>query len=177
MKKLLKIIGIVVGVLYASVAIILTIFLLNYNDYNITEIKNKSLIIVRDEELKPDFEKGALIVVEKVSNEDIKIGDKIFFYDNYKNTVSVNLGTVVNKEKINKNETTYYMEDDYAVSSEYVIGTSKTSESYSNLGTILSALESRFGFLFIIIFPILILFIYEIYAVIKEFKSSEEDEL
>ena len=68
------------------------------------------------------------------------------------------------------------MDGDYAVSSEYVIGTAKTSKSYSNLGTILGVLESRFGFLFMIIFPILVLFIYEIYAVIRELKSSKEDE-
>ncbi len=176
MKKVLKIIGIILIVIYAVVAITLTIFLLNYNKYNITEINDKSLIIVRDEELKPDFQKGDLVIVKKNQNKDIKVGDKIFFYDNYKDIVSVNLGTVLEKESITKEETTYIMDGDYAVSSEYVIGTAKTSKSYSNLGTILGVLESRFGFLFMIIFPILVLFIYEIYAVIRELKSSKEDE-
>ena len=60
MKKVLKVIGIIFASIYAVVAITLTVFLLNYNKYNITEINNKSLIIVRDEELKPDFQKGDL---------------------------------------------------------------------------------------------------------------------
>ena len=34
---------------------------------------------------------------------------------------------------------------------------------------------SRIGFLFLIIFPILTVFIYEIYAVIKEIKSPNEE--
>lgn len=176
MKKVLKVVGIVLAVIYAIVAITLTIFLLNYNKYNITELGDKSLIIVRDEELKPDFQKGDLVIVKKTNNQNIKIGDKIFFYDNYKDTVSVNLGTVIEKEIVTKDETTYIMDGDHAVSSEYVIGSTKTSKSYSTLGTILSILESRFGFLFMIIFPILILFIYEIYVVIKELKSPIEDE-
>lgn len=176
MKKTLKIIGIVLVSIYALVAITLTVFLLNYNKYNITEINNTSIIIVRDEELKPNYQKGDLVLVEKTSNNNIEVGDKIFFYDNYNETVTVNLGTVIEKEVISKNETTFIMEGDYALSSEYVIGATKTSTSYSNLGTILSILESKFGFLFMIIFPILILFIYEISVVIKELKSSKEDE-
>ena len=60
MKKVLKGLGIVLVGVYAIVAITLTVFLLNYNKYNITELNNKSLIIVRDEELKPDFQKGDL---------------------------------------------------------------------------------------------------------------------
>lgn len=176
MKKVLKVIGIILISIYAVVAITLTIFLLNYNKYNITEINNKSLIIVRDDELKPNFNKGDLVIVNKDANKDIKVGDKIFFYDNYKEVVSVNLGTVLEKEVVTKNETTFIVDGDYAVSSEYVIGTARTSKSYSKIGSILNILESRFGFLFMIIFPILILFIYEIYVVIKELKESKNDD-
>ncbi len=176
MKKVLKGLGIVLVGVYAVIAITLTVFLLNYNKYNITELNNKSLIIVRDEELKPDFQKGDLVIVNKDANKDIKVGDKIFFYDNYKQTVSVNLGTVLEKETITKEESTFVVDGDHAVSSEYVIGTARTSKTYSKLGTILGILESRFGFLFMIIFPILILFIYEIYVVIKELKESKYDD-
>lgn len=176
MKKVLKGLGIVLIGVYLVVAITLTVFLLNYNKYNITELGDKSLIIVRDDDLKPDFKKGDLVIVNKTPNNDIKVGDKIFFYDNYKDIVSVNLATVLEKEVVNKDESTYMIEGDHAVSSEYVIGTSKTSKTYNKLGSILSVLESRFGFLFMIIFPILILFIYEIYVVIKELKNSKDED-
>lgn len=176
MKKVLKGLGIVLIGVYLVVAITLTVFLLNYNKYNITELGDKSLIIVRDDDLKPDFKKGDLVIVNKDDNNDIKVGDKIFFYDNYKDIVSVNLATVLEKEVVNKDESTFTIEGDHAVSSEYVIGTSKTSKTYSKLGSVLGVLESRFGFLFMIIFPILILFIYEIYVVIKELKNSKYDD-
>ena len=78
--------------------------------------------------------------------------------------------------KLTKEESTFVVDGDHAVSSEYVIGTARTSKTYSKLGTILGILESRFGFLFMIIFPILILFIYEIYVVIKELKESKYDD-
>lgn len=176
MKKVLKIGGIILLVVYAAMAITLTLFLLKYNDYNITEINGNSFVIVRDDDLKPDFNKGDLVVVKKNDNKDIKIGDKIFFYEIENEKVTVNLGNVINKEVVNDKETTFVMDGEYPISSEYVIGKASTSKSYAKLGSVLNVLESRYGFLFIIIFPILIIFIYEIYAAVKEFKSPIDDE-
>ena len=173
MKKVLKIGGIILLVVYAAMAITLTLFLLKYNDYNITEINGNSFVIVRDDDLKPDFNKGDLVVVKKNDNKDIKIGDKIFFYEIENEKVTVNF---INKEVVNDKETTFVMDGEYPISSEYVIGKASTSKSYAKLGSVLNVLESRYGFLFIIIFPILIIFIYEIYAAIKEFKSPIDDE-
>ena len=175
MKKILKIIGIILGIIYCIISIALTVCLLNYNDYNITVLGDKTLIIVRDEELEPNYQKGDLVIVTKNANRDITIGDKIFFYDDTQDQITVNIGNVVNKENINKKESTYTMNGDYPLSSEYVIGKTETSKVYHKLGSVLAVLESRIGFLFLIIFPILILFIYEIYAVIKEIKSPDEN--
>lgn len=175
MKKILKIFLGIILVLYAGIAIILTVLLLNYNDYGITEFKDSTIILIKDDELRPDFNKDELAIVKKNDFDDIKVGDKIFFYDTYKDQITVNLGSVVNKEKINDDEVTFIMEGDHALSSEYVIGKAETSKVYSDLGKYISILESRYGFLFIIIFPILIFFIYEIYMFIKELKNSDDE--
>ena len=52
MKKLVKIFGVIVIAVYMAVAIFLTVCLLNYNDYNITELGKNSLIIVSDDDLE-----------------------------------------------------------------------------------------------------------------------------
>ena len=174
MKKVLKIIGIIFIVIYCMVAISLTVCLLNYNDYNLTVFGDKTLVIVRDNELKPNYKKGDLVVVTKNENKDIKPGNKIFFYEMDSEQAIVNLGNVIGKEDITKAETTFTMNGDYPLSSEFVIGKAETSKTYHNLGSILSVLESKYGFLLLIIFPILVLFIYEIYIVIKEIKNPDE---
>lgn len=175
MKKILKIFGIVLITIYCLVAIALTICLLNYNDYNITVLGDKTFVIVRDNDLLPDYQKGDLVIVTRNPNRNVVVGDKIFFYSDDKEEVSVNLGTVVEKVNVTKTETTFTMNGDYPISSEYLIGKTETSKVYHKLGSVLSVLESRFGFLFLIIFPILVLFIYEIFAVIKEIKSPNEE--
>ena len=175
MKKVVKILGVIIIAVYMVVAIFLTVCLLNYNDYNITELGRNSLIIVEDNDLEPDYKKNDLVVVYKNNNEDIHSGDKIFFYNAYQNKISVNLGKVVGVQKVNENEYTYKMEGDLPISSQYVVGKAETSKTYSGVGQVLKTLESKWGFLFIIIFPILILFIYQIYAVIVEMKRPLDE--
>lgn len=176
MKKVLKIILGILIVPYLVIVIFLTICLLNYNDYNITELGNKSLIIINDNELEPNYKKNDLIVVEKNDYANVKNGNMIFFYDNYRNKITVNYGKVIDAEKITDDEYTFTVEGDHPISSEFFIGKSDTSRVYSGLGGIINTLESRWGYLFVVVFPILVIFIYEIYAVVMEVKKPLEDE-
>lgn len=175
MKKVFKILGILLIVCYMGVALFLTVCLLNYNDYNITELGNKSLVIIRDDELEPDFKKSDLVVVTKNQNNEIKRGDMVFFYNTYQNQISVNFGKVQKTQYVNEEETTYFMDGDLGISSEYMLGKAETAKVYSGLGNLLSVLESKWGFLFVIILPILVLFIYQIYAVIIEMKRPLDE--
>ena len=52
-----------------------------------------------------------------------------------------------------------------------LIGKCSDAKIYSKLGAILRVLESKFGYLLIVILPTLILFLYEIYRVIIEIKT------
>lgn len=175
MKKILKFLGGIILTVYVLVAVALTVLLLNYNKYNITEINGNTFIIVKDEELKPNFQKGDLVIVKKNGTKEVEAGDKIFFYDIYKGKVSVNLGTVVEVEQLNRNETNFIVDGNYSISNEDFIGKSSTSKVYNNLGTVVSILESRFIFLFLIIFPVLILFIYEVNVLFRELKNSKDE--
>lgn len=175
MKKVVKIFGLLIVAVYLVVAVFLTVCLLNYNKYHITELGKKSLIIVSDDDLEPKYVKNDLVVVYKNNNEDIKSGDYVFFYNAYQNQVSVNLGKIIKSTRVNEKEYTYTLEGNLEVSSQYVIGKSETSKAYSNMGLVLKVLESRLGFLLIIILPILVLFIYQIYAVILEIKRPVDE--
>ncbi len=175
MKKVVKIFGLLIVAVYLVVAVFLTVCLLNYNKYHITELGKNSLIIVSDDDLEPNYVKNDLVVVYKNNNEDIKSGDYIFFYNAYQNQVSVNLGKVIKSTRVNEKEYTYTLDGNLEVSSQYVIGKSETSKTYSNMGLVLKVLESRLGFLLIIILPILVLFIYQIYAVILEIKRPVDE--
>ena len=176
MKKVVKILLSILLVLYAVVAIFLTACLLNYNDYKITEFGEKSLIIVTDDTLEDKYKKGSLLVVDKSNAKDIKSGDEIIFYNTYNNQISIAIGEVISKEVITDTETTYTVTGNYDISGEYLIGSANDTKIYPVIGSILAVLESRIGFLIIIILPITLAFLYEIYVLIVEVKNAKEEE-
>lgn len=174
MKKVGKIVLGILITIYAVVAIFLTACLLNYNDFKITEFGSKSLIVVNDEELEPNYKKGSLLVVDKKNADQIKVGDSIIFYNTYNNQVSLAISEVIFVEKVNEEETTYTISGNYDISSEYLVGSTNDTKIYPVVGSILGLLESRAGFLIFIIFPISIAFLYEIYVLIVEVKDSKK---
>lgn len=168
-----RIIGNIIFVIYAAIAVFVTVCLLSYNEYKITEFGNESLLIIDNNSLEPDFYSGDLVIVNR--NDKIEIGDNIFFYNTAEDTVEVTLGKVTDAELVTSKQITYTINDQLSLSSDYVIGSAKSASRIAGVGTVLTVLESKWGFLFIIVFPSLIAFIYEIYIVIMEIKDSNEE--
>ena len=63
------------------------------------------------------------------------------------------------------------LDTDTTITKENVIGSVDNITSYGFIGCIYSFLVSKWGYLFIIIFPMLLAFIYEIRAIIKEVRK------
>lgn len=168
-----KIKGIIFSI-YLAIALVITLLLLGYNDFKITEIGTYSLLLITDNELAPEFNKGDLVIVNKDS--EVLTGQKAFFYNTYNQKIEVRLGEVIEAERVTDTETTYTFEGDRRLSSQYVLGPANTAEVIPHLGAVLSTLESKWGFLFIIVFPILILSINQISIVcsniLKAYKES-----
>ena len=159
---------------YVITAIIVTVFLLNYNEYGVTKIGDKTYIPVAGDELAPNYQKGDLVVVENKSFDDINDNDYIFFYEESreKKTVIISLARVISKRHVTGEEITFKLEGDVDYSSEYVIGSTKNTKVYSGWGSILAALESRWVFLCFVILPILFIFLYELYEFAIEVKKN-----
>ena len=172
MKKALKIILGILICIYLVVVIFTTGFLLNKNDYGVSSFLGKYIIAIDDDSLEPDYKEQSMLVIEPVTSEDINAGDKIFYYDTYSTKHQIKFTEVTRKEKVNDKEVTYTLRDNTLVSSEYVLGSEKTATSHSFLGKLLYILQSKRGFLIIVVFPLFLAFIYEIYAIVKEFKRK-----
>src|SRR5574344_787048 len=174
--KVLKIIkNIILGILgiaFFLFAISMTILLLNYNDYGVTQFGDTSLILIKDSLATEEFQKGDLVLVKTKKLEDIKIGDSVFAYSiNRKGAATGELGRIGNTYA---DEKAVAYENGATYSMEFVIG--EATKVYPNIGTYLSIIESKWGFLFIILVPGFLIFIYEVYALIVEIKYGDEDE-
>ena len=175
--KVVKVIkNIVVGFLliaFFGFAITITITLLNLNKYGVTQFNDTSLIVIKEEISSDKYQKGDLVTVNQKKIDKIKPGDEIFIYKVKKDGgVSIDVGIIGEVHKENdaisfENGSTYDM--------KYAAG--EANKIYSNnIGNYYSLFQSKWGFLFIILVPSFLIFVYEIYALVVEVKYGKDEE-
>jgi len=175
MKVLNAIKSIILGtlmVVYFIFVIAMTVLLLNFNDYGVTEFGNKSMIIINDEISNDNYKKGDLVIVNKEKMEKLQVGQELFAYKvDAKGNVSIDLGKIGN---LYPEEDAIAFENGSTYSMEFVAGVPE--EKHEKIGTFLSVVESKWGFLFIVLVPSFLIFVYEVYTLIVEIKyGSDED--
>jgi len=174
LKSLGKILLIIFVVIYLLVEMFLAICLLNYNDYRVTVFGDKSFLLLT-EKLDDKYEKNDLLIVTKGKGSDVSAGDSIFFYNPGEN-FTINYAEVTDVVDHANNTYTYKIGTTHNVYNEYYIG--KDVKVYKKIGGIMRLLESKWGFLILIVLPTMIALIYEFYEIIIEiieFKKEVEN--
>lgn len=180
MKKFLK--GFLKGlwgflqVVIIIYVICITACLLCKNKYGFTEIGDMTLITINEHlaEFLPETKESDLLLVRK-STSDINVGDQIYYYATDNNEYVIKTAHVKEEVTSEDDMALYALDDEKSstIATNRVIG--KYSTTYNNIGGILDVLESRLGFLLLVILPILLIFMYQIYALIMVIKYGEED--
>ena len=159
---------------YILLIIFVTICLLSYNEYKMTVFGKNTLIPIIDENLEPDYTIGDLVVVPKNMLSSVEAGDKIFFYRTASGETTINYATVTKSERVTDTEFTYTVEGDYRFSSSNFIGKTDTATVVPFVGKALSTLQSKWGFLFLGVFPSLVAFLTTLHYVIVEIQEEKE---
>ena len=173
MRKVLNWCWSFVEVLIIIYVVLVTMFVLCKNKYGYTQFGDYSFAnidLIAEKNVK-DTKKGDLLVVK--NSNDIHKGDLIYYYAVLNDRYIVRSAVVADVK-----------EDDYSalytvslsnttinVASSRVLG--KYSTVYNNLGSILSVLESRVGFILLVLLPIMVVFIYQVYEFIIMLKYDE----
>lgn len=158
---------------YILLIIFVTICLLSYNDYKVTEFGKYTLLPVIDSYLEPEYNVGDLLIVERNDLGDVKVGDIIFYYRTARGVTTVNYAPVTNLEVVTDTETTFTVVGDVRFSSSYFMGKAETAKTIPQLGKVLGLLQSKWGFLFLGVFPSLLAFLYTLYSVIAEVQNDK----
>lgn len=149
MKKTLKIFWNVIQGVIILYVIIITCLLFFSNKYGYTELGSYTL---------NNTSKGDLLFIKK--NNSIKKGDNIYYY-----ATSGEKYIIFNDEVIEvKKDKSYVVGNvniNSTIKSDKVIGTKVAS--YKHIGKFLDLVESRVGFLLLVLLPILIVFVSQVY--------------
>ena len=185
-----KALGNIIIVIYVIVAIAVTICLLTFNEYKVSVIGDKTLVIINEnindlqfsdgsfiifeenEEVNDydlDYEKGDLIIVGKEGFKNAKKGDFVFFYD----SKGIKIARIEKKNDFGEAGVTFTIDGNYQVVQDDVIGTSNNIKVIHHIGKVLAILESKWGFLFLIVFPSLLAFLHEIRQLILEITNKD----
>lgn len=147
--------------IYFILTIFITYILLSYNKYNVASIGNSYIVSLNTKIDK--YDENDLLIVKK---SDVNVGDFVLYSDSYNLPLNVKSGNI----KDIKSDV-IVLDTDVTITSENIIGSINNIKSYNYIGYIYSLLISKWGYLAIIIFPILIAFVYEIFAIIKEVRK------
>lgn len=173
MRKVLNWVWSFVEVIIIIYVVLVTMFVLCKNKYGYTQFGDYSfsnIDLIAEKNVK-DTKKGDLLVVK--NSNDIHKGDLIYYYavlnDNY--IVRSAVVADVKEDDYSALYTVSLSNTTINVASSRVLG--KYSTVYNNLGSILSVLESRVGFLLLVLLPIMVVFIYQVYEFIIMLKYDE----
>lgn len=172
LKVIKRIIITLVLIAFFAFTVTMTILLLNYNKFGVTQFDDTSLLIIKKGFTSETYQKNSLVIVESKEVKDYQLGEEVFVYhlDGH-GGVNIELG-VVGQVFEEDNAITFSNGNTY--SSEFIIGSGE--KIYPNIGKYLSIIESKWGFLFIILVPNFFLFVYQLYSLIVEIKYGKEDE-
>lgn len=161
----------IILIAFFAFTITMTILLLNFNKFGVTQFDDTSLLIIKKGFTSETYEKGSLVIVESKEIKDYHEGEEVFVYhlDGH-GGVNIQLGSV---GQIHEEDDALTFSNGDTFSSEFIIGTGE--KIYPNLGKYLSIVESKWGFLFIILVPNFFLFVYQLYSLIVEIKYGKDE--
>lgn len=175
MKKVFRFLWSVVEVVIIAYVILITSFVLCKNKYGFTQFGDYTFdnISLIDERNIEDTKKGDLLVVQNSNN--IQVGDRIYYYAAYNEMYIVRSDyvTKIDSDDYSSLYTVHRNDDDLTIPSTRVLG--KYANTYAKIGGILGILESKVGFLFLVLLPIMIVFIYQVYEFITILRYEEVD--
>lgn len=184
MKKILStILNVALWVIILVSALFAFTTLATKNENSVTNVAGFTPLTVATNSMSPTFTDKDLIIIKKVDPSELKEGDIITFHTIIENQYALNTHRI-SKVTDNGSNTVFNtkgdnnpIEDNKIISAGDIVGKYVFKIPY--LGSFMKFLSSTIGFLVVIILPLLMFFIYQVYNLIitiSELKKAEREE-
>ena len=175
MKTLKRIDTIVISVILWAIILLAALYafttMATKDDQSVSRILGYTPMTVESDSMKPTFCKGDLIFIKKCDTSKLKEGDIITFHTIIDNQYALNTHRIQKIDEVNDVRSyTTIGDNNNGVADQHVISDGDIVGKYvghiSNLGKVMSFLSSSMGFLIVIVLPMLLFFIYQVYNLI-----------
>ena len=141
------------------------------DDQNVASILGYTPLVVETDSMKPTFESGDLIFIKKCDTSKLNEGDIITFHTIIDNQYAHNTHRIQKIDEANGVRSyTTIGDNNNGVADQHVISDGDIVGKYighvSGLGKVMNFLSSSMGFLIVIVLPMLLFFIYQVYNLI-----------
>lgn len=182
-SKVFKKICDVLVTLVIIMTIIITLISFNSNSKGISNIFGYIPLSIQSSSMEGAFSKGDLIISKEVTDYDaLKVGDVISFFSHEQDKTIIKTHRIVDiyEEEgfpiyVTKGDANEY-KDDVNVAQANIISI-YTGTRIPVLGSIITFLQTSFGFVLCIIFPLLVLFLYSLYNFIVLIIENKKKEM
>jgi signal peptidase len=141
------------------------------DDQNVASILGYTPLVVETDSMKPTFESGDLIFIKKCDTSKLNEGDIITFHTIIDNQYALNTHRIQKIDEANGVRSyTTIGDNNNGIADQHVISDGDIVGKYighvSGLGKVMNFLSSSMGFLIVIVLPMLLFFIYQVYNLI-----------
>ena len=174
METLKKAIGILLSVLLWAVILITALFtfttLATKDKNSVARVAGFTPLIVKSDSMAPVFHAGDLIIIKECDVATLKKGDIITFHTIINNEYALNTHRIdsINEEGnirsyVTKGDNNAIADTSFITDAD-IVGIYVTKVAF--LGKLMSFLSSSTGFLLVIVLPMLLFFVYQVYHLV-----------
>jgi signal peptidase len=174
MKTVKKVVTIVVSILLWAIILLAALFafttLATRDNNKVASIAGFTPMTVQTESMAPTFNAGDLIFVQRCDPAQLKVGDIVCFHTIIENQYALNTHRIAEINDADGVRSYTTKGDNNEISDPHIIAdgdiVGKYAGKVAGLGKVMDFLSSSVGFLVIIVLPMLLFFIYQLYHLI-----------
>ena len=144
--------------------------LATHEDGSVSDLAGFTPLTVQSDSMSPTFKKGDLIFIQKCDTSKLEVGDIVTFHTIIDNEYALNTHRIASIDEVNGMRSFTTKGDNNDVADTHVISDGDIVGKYlfaiPQLGKVMDFLSSSMGFLIVIVLPMLLFFIYQVYHLI-----------
>ncbi len=174
MSTVKKAASIVVSVVMWIIILVAALFafttLATKDDGSVSNLAGFTPLTVQSESMEPTFGENDLIIIQQCDPSTLKEGDIVTFHTIIDNQYALNTHRIVSISQVNGLNSYTTKGDNNDLADQHVIADGDIVGKYAfkipYLGAVMDVLSSTWGFLIIIVLPMLLFFIYQVYHLV-----------
>ncbi len=144
--------------------------LATHEDGSVSDIAGFTPLAVQSDSMAPTFNKGDLIIIQKCDTSKLEVGDIVTFHTIIDNEYALNTHRIAAIDEVNGMRSFTTKGDNNDVADTHIISDGDIVGKYlfalPQMGKVMDFLSSSMGFLIVIVLPMLLFFIYQVYHLI-----------